>query len=315
MAQVPKFKIRNPWLVLVWTFGLFIFVQLHQYVGVWFSSLLSGASFEAIINGDYRDHNCVLGQGIAALVVGVPLVYLAVKYLWRRDCDWMRLRFSPKLFLSGLALGTILPFCALAIIYFFGEVEITGTPVRLGVEELYSIIFGSLSYVLFVALAEEIVFRGMVAREWAVKWGWTIAAVLGGIYFGALHLLPILGKASVSNILLVLVAAVAVTFLFVALYIRSGSLWLPIGFHAAWNFTLQTLIGTTMSGHDSEFGLFQTELSGPDFLTGGEFGLESSAGTIGLYAIVALLLIFWSKKGRPELLDARPATATTPELS
>ncbi len=307
MTQEPTFKSRNPWLVLVWTFGLFIFVQLHQYVGIWLSSLLSGAGFEAIINGGFRDHNCVLGQGLAALALGVPLVYLAVRYLWRRDCDWMRLRFAPRLFLGGLALGTILPFCALAVVFLLGEVEITGTPARLAAGEMSSIIFGSLAYVLFVALAEETVFRGMVAREWAVKWGWTVAAVLSGIYFGAMHVLPMLGKASVIDILWVIVAAVAVTILFVALYIRSGSLWLPIGFHAAWNFTLQTLMGTTMSGQESEFGLFRTELSGSVLITGGEFGLESSAGAIGIYVVVALAVVFLSRKGKPELMDSQPS--------
>ncbi len=308
MHGTQTFKTRNPLLVLAWTFGLFVFSQLYLYVGFLLSSWFSGASFEAIISGEYADHNCVLGRGISALVLGVPLVYIAAKYLWRRDFNWMRLRFDPRLLLGGLGIGVILPFVALATVWLFGDVSVTGGPSRFGTSALYSILTGALAYSLFVGLVEETVFRGMVVREWAVKWGWSVAAVLGGLYFGLLHVPAVLGDASITNILWVLAAAIAVTGMFVALYVRSGSLWLPIGVHAAWNFSLDTLIGATMSGQDSEFGLYQTELSGPDFVTGGEFGLEASIGAIVVYVAVALVALFWSRKGKPKLLESQPPT-------
>ncbi len=308
MNETQTFKTRNPLLVLVWTFGLFVFAQFHQYAGVLLSSLLSGASFEAIISGEFSDHNCVLGTGISALVLGVPLVYIAAKYLWRRDFDWMRLRFDPRLLFGGLGLGLLLPFGALATVWLFGEITVAGGPSRFETTVLISILAGALAQALFVALVEEVVFRGMVVREWAVKWGWSIAAVLGGLYFGLLHVPAVLGDASITNILWVLAAAIAVTGMFVALYVRSGSLWLPIGVHLAWILTLDTFIGATMSGQDSEFGLYQTELSGPDFVTGGEFGLEASIGAILVYAAVALVALFWSRKGKPKLLESQPPT-------
>jgi hypothetical protein len=53
------------------------------------------------------------------------------------------------------------------------------------------------------------------------------------------------------------------------------SLWLPMGLHAAWNFTEGEVFGVPVSGIP-EHGLFQARISGPELLTGGAFGLEAS---------------------------------------
>ncbi len=65
--------------------------------------------------------------------------------------------------------------------------------------------------------------------------------------------------------------------------VRSKSLLLPIGFHIGWNFCLIAVLGTTISGDESKFGLLNTELSGSSILTGGEFGLELSVVSLIFY--------------------------------
>jgi hypothetical protein len=105
----------------------------------------------------------------------------------------------------------------------------------------------------------------------------------------------------------IIMSAVIASVLFTAMYIRSRSLWLPIGFHFGWNLCLQLFFGTTISGQGAEFGLFRTELSGPAPLTGGQFGIESSVITYILYIVVAVLFLKYSRLGRPLLLDSKPA--------
>ena len=53
------------------------------------------------------------------------------------------------------------------------------------------------------------------------------------------------------------------------------SLWLPMGLHAAWNFTQGEIFDVPVSGL-SEHGLLNAKLSGPALLSGGSFGLEAS---------------------------------------
>jgi hypothetical protein len=70
-----------------------------------------------------------------------------------------------------------------------------------------------------------------------------------------------------------------------------------------------TLFGVTMSGHESAYGLFAIEISGPDMVTGGSFGIEASVPVIALTIIVSLLILRWSKLRKSSLLkpDVGPA--------
>ena len=90
-----------------------------------------------------------------------------------------------------------------------------------------------------------------------------------------------------------LVNSIFVGFLFVAMYVRSGSLWLPIGFHAAWNFSLVGVLGLPMSGKETESGLLKTTLTGSPWLTGGKTGMEASAVALIAYAVVGLLFVLF----------------------
>ena len=55
-----------------------------------------------------------------------------------------------------------------------------------------------------------------------------------------------------------------------AAYMLTRRLWLPIGIHAGWNFTQGGLFGVPVSGLTSH-GLLDASLSGPVWLSGGEF--------------------------------------------
>jgi uncharacterized protein len=74
--------------------------------------------------------------------------------------------------------------------------------------------------------------------------------------------------------------------------LRTGSLWLLWGIHFGWNFTLGGLYGLPVSG----FNLFSVwtrgKLSGPLWLTGGDYGIEASAvATFGISLVLVAVLI------------------------
>ena len=306
MQGSVAFRSRNPSVVFLWSLGLFILMQVHQYVGVLLSSLMCGAGFEAIIEGKFYNECCVLWQGLAAGVIGIPLVIIITKFLWRRTWEWMRFRFNLTLFGYGILLGLILPALILGLLFSVGMAAVLATPARYGFIELFSIILGTIGFTLIIALSEELVFRGMAVREWAVRMGWPLATIFGGLYFGLAHLVVFLPSITGLEVAWTLVSAMIAGILFTAMYIRSKSLWMPIGFHFGWNLCLQLLFGTTVSGQEVNFGLYRTELSGPAFLTGGFFGVESSVITYVLYIIVAILFLKYARVGKPELLAPRP---------
>jgi hypothetical protein len=79
------------------------------------------------------------------------------------------------------------------------------------------------------------------------------------------------------------------SFMFGLACLRTGGLAMPIGLHLSANFVQGSLLGFGVSG-GAEEGLLVPHLSGPQWWTGGAFGLEASAP--GLACVFAAILFF-----------------------
>jgi len=299
------FKPRNPVLVILWSFGLFIVIQFWRYPAAWLAARAGETEYVPVLTGEYSNPTTVLVLGLAGVIIGIPLVFLVIRFLWRRDLGWMCFRPDHRRLLAGIVLGFLTPVVVLALLWLFGGLSLTEYPARFSSREIVSILVGHAGLTLFSGVAQEAVFRGMVVRELAARWGWALAVVVGGLYFGFVHLISggVIGLAEVAWIS---AGSVSVSFLFVALLIRSRSLWLPIGFHTGWNFCLAAVTGAVMSGGESSTGLFKTELSGSTWLTGGEFGMETSVVSIVLYVLLGIAALRYRRPRDPGLLTARP---------
>ena len=73
-------------------------------------------------------------------------------------------------------------------------------------------------------------------------------------------------------------------------YLLARNLWVPMGLHAAWNFTQGFIFDVPVSGNDMH-GLVQAKLSGPVLLSGGAFGLEASIIGVVLSLPLGLAMI------------------------
>jgi membrane protease YdiL (CAAX protease family) len=139
--------------------------------------------------------------------------------------------------------------------------------------------------ILTGALAEELMFRGYPFQRLVEATGAARAIVVFSILFGAVHLMN--PGASIWGLVNTIVIGI---FLAIA-YLRSRALWLPWGFHFAWNLTMGLLVGLPVSG----FRLFNVVVhgtaTGPKWLTGGSYGIEASAA--GAMAIAIGLLLVW----------------------
>lgn len=300
------FKTRNPFLVIIWSFGLFILMHAIDYLGIALASSMSGASYESIISGNFENHFTILARGLVKLLIGIPMVFLILKYLWRRKLKWLCLQSNVRLIFYGALLGVILPIVVVMILFVPGDITITSNLARIPFVDIAFVLVGYLGLTAFTGLSEEVVFRGMATREMAVHRGWIIAAIISGTYFGLIHLLSNLPGMNLLEALRIILFSIAVGFLFTAMLVRSKSLWLPIGFHMGWNFCLKAVLGTVISGQESRFGLLNTELSGSSLLTGGEFGLELSMISLALYIVVAILFLKYPWRSEFEILPSKP---------
>ena len=87
-------------------------------------------------------------------------------------------------------------------------------------------------------------------------------------------------------------------------YLRTRSLWFPLGLHWAWNWTQASVFGLPVSGivRLAPAPLLHAMNKGPDWLTGGAYGIEGGAA-----CTVALLIstfVVW----RTKLISSADAT-------
>lgn len=124
---------------------------------------------------------------------------------------------------------------------------------------------------LLVAVSEECIFRGVLFRLIDERWGFWTAIILSSLIFGLVHWANDNGTFFAG-----LAIAVEAGLLLGAAYKYSGSLWLPIGIHWAWNFSQGNIFGFAVSGNGEEASIISPQITGPEILTGGPFGAEAS---------------------------------------
>lgn len=177
----------------------------------------------------------------------------------------------------GLALGAALFLATVGILVASGTYRFSGTGD-------WAILLKSATEMVFVALMEEVLFRGVLFRIPERTLGTWAALALSSLIFALAHLPN-------EGITLLAVANTALAGLvFAAAYLATRRLWLATGAHFAWNFISDGVFSLPTSGHPAR-GLIQGQLTGPEWLTGGAYGLEASVITFVLWSLAAALLL------------------------
>jgi membrane protease YdiL (CAAX protease family) len=152
------------------------------------------------------------------------------------------------------------------------------------------------------AAAEEALFRGYPFQALVRGFGGPAATAAASAAFGLAHAAnPNVGILAMLNIIL------AGVLLSVA-YLRTRSLWFATALHLGWNWGMATLLDLPVSGLDAfETPLYDAVVTGPDWITGGEFGPEGGIlGTIG-FAAALVAVLRWPTPGvAPRMRELRP---------
>jgi membrane protease YdiL (CAAX protease family) len=283
---------RNPFLVILWSLGLFMLMHGHQYVGSLLIVWKKRRSFDDVMSGKYEDRGTLLLRGVVAIVAGLPLIWLSTTLLWRRPLDWMGLSFRLGRLLSGLALGLALPVIAVGLLCLLKRARVVRFRPSLTRRQAAAVTLQIGLFAVFAGISEEVVFRAMAARELSIAVGWFWAILISGAFFGLVHLAGQWKQLTASKAAGIMASSIAVGFMFIAMYVRSGSLWLPIGVHMAWNFSYSAILGARMNGEVPEASLFRTMPDESSWLAGGAAGMESSVPAVALYVLVGCLFLF-----------------------
>lgn len=143
-----------------------------------------------------------------------------------------------------------------------------------------------------VAIAEEVVFRGVFLQRLRAGLGIVAAQLIVAAYFWLTHSGNPGMEGNVKYLASINIFVASI--LFGLAYLKTHSLAMPLGLHMMANFVQGSILGFGVSGHN-EAGLLHPEFGdSPIWLTGGAFGLEASLP--GLITLILLTVYFFRRK-------------------
>lgn len=214
---------------------------------------------------------------LLAAVLGYFGYVRYVRKVEQREADEFGTAGAARELGLGLVLGALVFLVTLGVVAVVGGFQSTGMGDPL-------VLLKSGTEMIFVALIEEILFRGVVLRISERSLGTWGALALSSAIFALAHVPN--DAITALGVLNTLIAGV----MFGAAYLATRRLWLTIGMHFAWNYISDGVFGLPTSGHPAR-GLLQGQLSGAEWLTGGAYGLEASAVTLVVLIVTSMLLL------------------------
>lgn len=277
-------QLRSGWRVLAFLAMAFGFLLL---LGLLFTIFLPAKLLADKMFGPYLEDLIFRLAAIPALIAAGVWALRTFDHLPARtlgiapEGKWL-----PQLLL-GFAVGIGMVGLVVGLLWGGGFAAVSWQPV--GKEPLL-LLAASLLFMLLVGLMEELLFRGYIFQTLLRGIGPLMTLFVTASLFAVFHMdKPNWTLLSLTNIFVFGV-------LFGLLYLRSGSLWLPIGLHAGWNFA-QVLFHVPVSGSTIPFPTpFITTLTSHPLIAGGSFGLEGGV-VVSVLTLAVIALVTYSRSG------------------
>ena len=197
------------------------------------------------------------------------------------------LGFVKRNWLKYLVWGIMISLVQMGVIALVYQVSGIGSFVlnELSLEPLLFIL-GLFPFWLLQGGTEEVATRGWLLTRIAARTNLPLAIAISSSLFGILHM----GNAGVTflSVLNIILDGVLAGLLF----IYTDSIWLVVAQHGTWNYVQGNLLGFQVSGTGADASIFSFSMgSGPDWLTGGEFGAEGSIITT-IVLLLSLVIVY-----------------------
>lgn len=174
-------------------------------------------------------------------IILLKMAYIVMKKFYRENnsLEFMGLdktSYSKKHFIYGLLIGTIVYSLSLIFNLILGSATMAGNSFsNIFSSRSIGIILIILVAMVFAAVCEEIVFRGIIQTSLMKKFNTPVSIIISSVCFSVMHI------GTYSDIL-TLVYILFPGAVFGYLFAKTKSLYMPIGIHYSWN-VLCSLLG------------------------------------------------------------------------
>lgn len=226
---------------------------------------------------------------IIAGILYVVFAYFLVKLLCEKYLNGDMSDYNIPVFkieLKWVVVAVLLPLIITAFYILFvpGSFEQNVLDVKSELDLLSAGIFFT---GLGAGIVEEMVFRGIMMRVIEKRFSKKVAIIVPSVLFGFVHIIGM--GFNLLSCALVLVAGTMVGIMFSMIASETKSIWNSAIVHVFWNIII--IGGILWIGTEyNEYSVFSYVLDAKSiFLTGGEFGIESSIISVVGYALVCVI--------------------------
>ncbi|MGO8816700.1 MAG: lysostaphin resistance A-like protein [Terriglobia bacterium] len=292
-------RLRPIWRFLLSVVLLFFaFIVAAEIVGVIF---LSGKAHPSLFAA-------LFWQSLATLLAVITSFKLMTAAFDRRPLGSVGLAFHPRWWRElghGLMVGAAMLFVATGLEGVCGFAHFSYSPHPMARSGFFAFAVFALA-----AANEEAIFRGYPFQRLTESITPVGAIIATSTLFGLAHRSnPHSTWVSTLNTALIGVP-------FAVAYLRTRSLWMPIGMHFIWNFLLGFLLGLPVSGLLVPASVLTARVGGPVWMTGGEYGPEGGVLVTGAILLVTVYVSFTKSiytSDKMKALVFGPAISRTPD--
>lgn len=252
-------------------------------VAVWGSVLAAGKGLVPWIDAQFHPDPAMLSMIRRTCVVLAAAAGYWLYVRWHEKRPLTELRLRPLALVLGGASGAAMAALPIALLFAIGTYQLVQfrgfSPALPGVAVL----------IVIAATLEELAYRCVLFQVVERHWGTTVALATQAVVFAVLHLENV-STGGVFDIVAMLVNVAFGGLFWAGVFILTRNLWAVAANHAAWNFTI-LLSGLPLSGLEDWRAMapMESRMAGPDWLTGGMFGPESSV----LLIVVTIMATAW----------------------
>lgn len=227
-------------------------------------------------------------HGLTYLAIATWFIKILVNKGLKKPLSYYRIT-SIQIYPLCLILGFFLPLTVMLVYYIFVPGNLIMPNYKSSKEYVEMLIDGILIAGIVAPIVEEIVFRGVLLKYIEEKTNIIFAVIVTSILFGVVHLFN--GElVGMDRYLLIIAGTFAGIMYATATYVYN-SIWASILLHVFWNLWGLYII----SNSKIDYGIFQYVINSNNiFITGGDYGMDSSLISISGYILITVILL--SKK-------------------
>lgn len=278
-------RLRSGWRFLIFAGVYVVTFQIVLRMFVALASFALGNQAEAFLNGP----GGYIAQGFILLALAILIGWgcgRSLEDLPFKALGWSLRPDGLRDLLMGSLVGALSLLLAVGIATASGGFRFSLNEGGMSGGVAETLIFSGLLFILLAA-AEEAVFRGYPLQTMTRAHLTWLAIIITAVIFSSGHLdnPNVVPGFTFAN------TAIAGVWLALA-YLKTRSMWFPLGIHWAWNWTMSAVLGIPVSGitRVAPDPLLRASDIGPAWLTGGSYGIEGGAACTIALLISALFI-------------------------